>query len=252
MTQQMFHRPPGRIRRAIACGALIALAFGLAAGCKSVPEGQPGASADALAKKMLKAINYDAWLNQTAAVSWTFRGTNEHFWDRQRDLVEVRWDDGEYVARFNKNTKVGRVYRNGKEIKETGEQAELLAKANAYFVNDAFWLNPLYHIESPGVQLELVGERSLKVTFASGGVTPGDVYLFHTDEAGLVTAMQLWVSIVPFKGSEATFEDYAVSATGAKSARRYDYLITITIDDLKMFAQYPERGGDDRFVDILN
>lgn len=221
------------------------------AGCASVPVGQPGESAEALAKKMLAAINYNAWLNKTAAVSWTFRGTNEHFWDRKRDLVEVKWGEGEYVARFNKNTKLGRVYRNGKEIKETGEQAELLAKANAFFVNDAFWLNPLYHIESPGVQLELVGERSLKVTFASGGVTPGDVYLFHTDEAGLVTAMQLWVSIVPFKGSESTFEDYKVSETGVKSATRYEYLITITIDDLKMFAKYPERGGDDRFADIL-
>ncbi|MEQ9367071.1 MAG: hypothetical protein RIF32_22745 [Leptospirales bacterium] len=238
-------------RRARRFGAIVFVAGVLAAGlaCRSVPPGAPGPDADALAAKMLKAINYEAWQKNTAAVGWSFRGDHKHFWDRRRDLVEVQWD--EYIARFNKNTLQGRVLQKGRLVQDAGESLELLAKANAYFVNDAFWLNPLFHIESPGVQLSLVGERSLKVDFSSGGVTPGDTYVFHTDENGLVTEMQLWVSIVPLKGSSATFENYAVSETGVKSARLYDYLVTIDIGDVKMYAKYPAAGGDDRFAELL-
>lgn len=217
--------------------------------CRSIPPGVSGGGADALAAKMLAAINYDAWEKNTAAVGWSFRGDHTHFWDRKRDLVEVRW--GDYVARFNKNTVLGIVLEDGHAVQDQKEARELLAKANAYFINDAFWLNPLFHIESPGVELLLVGKNSLKVVFRTGGETPGDTYLLHADEDGLVREMQLWVSIVPFKGSSSTFENYAVSETGVKSARKYDYLITIDIGDVKMYAKYPESGGPDRFADIL-
>ncbi len=230
---------------ALFCGSLLIAGVS----CKSVPQGAPGADADALAAKMLAAVNYDAWQKKTAAVAWSFRGDHFHFWDRERDLVEVRWDD--YTAQFNKNTLQGRVLEKGQLVTDTGEAAELLAKANAFFINDAFWLNPLFHIESPGVELALVAPNTLKATFTSGGVTPGDVYVFHVDEAGLVKEMQLWVSIVPLKGSAATFENYAVSETGVKTARLYDYLVTIDIGDLKMYAIYPEKGGEDRFAELL-
>ncbi|MCR9144665.1 MAG: hypothetical protein NXI24_20675 [bacterium] len=246
MNESRINENCARLNRRLAALLLFAAS---ASACASIPPGVAGGDADALAAKMLEAVNYKAWQNKTAAVGWSFRGDHIHFWDRERGLVEVKWDD--YVVRFSKKDLQGRAYRNGKPVGDAGETAELLAKANAYFVNDAFWLNPLFHIESPGVQLELIGENSLKAVFTSGGVTPGDTYVFHTDGDGLVTEMQLWVSIVPFKGSTATFENYAVSETGVKTARLYDYIVTIDIGDVKMYAKYPESGGEDRFADLL-
>ena len=228
---------------------LILAVLTLSAGaCRSIPPGTAGEDADALAEKMLAAIGYDAWQNKTAAVRWTFRGDHKHFWDRKRGYVQVEWDDHRVL--FNKNTMQGLVYVDGKRVTDAGHAAADIAQANAYFVNDAFWLNPLFHIRSPGVKLSVTKPGSLRVDFTSGGVTPGDTYVFHTNAEGLVTEMQLWVDIVPaiFAGSGATFENYAESETGVKSARKYEYLVTITIDDLKMYAKYPPKGEDDVFA----
>ena len=63
-----------------------------------------------------------------------------------------------------------------------------------------------------GVERRLVktedGTKALLVTHTSGGVTPGDSYLWLLDEAYRPTAFKMWVSIIPIGGVKATWEEY--------------------------------------------
>jgi hypothetical protein len=118
-------------------------------------------------------------------------------------------------------------------------------------VNDAFWLNPLFHIRSPGAQLSLVKPGVLKVHYPTGGVTPGDSYVFYADESGLVKSMRLWVSSLPLKGVGAAFLDYKVTETGVRNPQRYDFLVTIEIGDLRMHTEYPVKGAADPFARLV-
>lgn len=218
--------------------------------CRSLPPSVPGPEAEALAERMLAAINLKAWNEQTAAAEWAFRGKRRTLWDRKRQLIQVTWDQND--VRFDKRSMKGIVRQAGKVVSDPGLQAQLLAEANKIFVNDAFWLNPLFHIRSPGAQLSLVAPGVLKVHYPTGGTTPGDSYVLETNKEGLVTQMRLWVSSVPIKGAAATFENYEVSETGVKSARRYGYLVGIEIQDLKMFAQFPPAGERDPFAELAS
>ena len=77
------------------------------------PRGVPGPEADALATRMEEAPNVRAW-ERTGAVRWTFAGTHEHLWDRERDVVRVRWDDNEVLTHAGEAS--GSAYRGGREV----------------------------------------------------------------------------------------------------------------------------------------
>ena len=238
---------PSRLPRYLPPLLLLAASFSSA--CRSLPPSTPGPEAEALAERMLTAINHPAWLKDTAAVTWTFRDKRTLFWDRRRNFVRVTWKEND--VRFNKDTLRGSCLRDAVVVPPGPECAALLAEANKSFVNDAFWLNPLFHIRSPGAQLSLVAPGVLKVHYPAGGVTPGDSYVFFTDAQGLVTQMRLWVSSVPLKGTAADFGQYATSETGVKSARVYDFLVTIKIGDVHMFPEYPGKDGADLFAGLV-
>ena len=52
------------------------------------------------------------------------------------------------------------------------------------------------------------GNDGLLVHYNSGGVTPGDTYLWHLDENGLPVAWQMWVGIIPVGGMQFSWEDW--------------------------------------------
>ena len=62
------------------------------------PEGQPGPEADALARSMEAAVDKEAW-DRTGAVRWSFFEQHHYVWDRERDLVELRWGDSRALFR---------------------------------------------------------------------------------------------------------------------------------------------------------
>lgn len=197
--------------------AVLAVIAGLIAN-EPRPEGKPGPAADALAHKMQAAVNIAAW-DSTRYVRWSFPRGHHFFWDRQAEQVQVKWDDMEVL--LSTDGPVGKVWEKGQPL--SGEAAEAaLQKAWAYFCNDSFWLNAPAKVFDPGTKRSLVqaedGREALLVEYESGGVTPGDAYLWLLDEDGLPEAYKMWVSIIPVGGIKATWEGWIELSTGAKIA----------------------------------
>ncbi len=220
---------------------------------QSMPEGTTGAEADALANKVLAAIDKPAW-DTTGVVQWTFPGGHDFLWDRTRNLVKVNWEGHEVL--LNPDEISGKAWKAGKEI--TGDEGDKLVKeAWGYFCNDSFWLNAPAKVFDPGTERRIAtledGRKALLITYASGGVTPGDSYLWILDENGLPTSYKMWVSIIPIGGMEFTWEDYTTLPTGAKIAKTHkSKFLGIDITNLKAANDMASFGlSNDPFQPIL-
>jgi len=186
------------------------------------PEGRQGPEADALARSMEEAVNKEAW-DRTDVLRWSFFDEHHYVWDKKRGLVELRW--GESRALFRTGDQTGRVWSHGAE--QAGEELEQALKtAYSYWVNDSFWLNPVVKLFDQGVERAVVkledGRDVLLVTYTSGGVTPGDAYLWIPGPDGLPEAWRMWVQIIPIGGIETTWEGWVELSTGAKIATQHE------------------------------
>ncbi len=184
------------------------------------PELVPSAKADQLAEKMLEAVNKPAW-DTTHWVSWTFAGRNSFVWDRERNLVQVKWGD-DNMALLDPSKRNGIVFSEGEQL-DGAEQKKMLQTALNSFFNDSFWFLAPTKIFDPGTERGIVelpeGKgQGLLISYSSGGATPGDTYLWILDENGLPKAYQMWVSILPIGGISASWEDWQTLPTGAKYA----------------------------------
>ncbi|MDX2303273.1 MAG: hypothetical protein NW226_10755 [Microscillaceae bacterium] len=200
---------------------------------ESIPTGEAGEKADALARKMMTAINDEAWKN-TEAIRWDFGGRHKLLWDRKRHFAQVSWDEN--VVLINNHNMTGIVKQKKFDNKESDE--ELIREAWEIWVNDSFWLNPVSKVFDPGTIRKLVkmpdGKEALLITYQSGGVTPGDSYLWIVDEKGLPTAWKLWVDIVPFGGFRFSWEEWVTLATGVKvSTFHHSTLFDLRLSDIQ-------------------
>lgn len=178
------------------------------------PAGSPGQEAEELTDKMLKAINFRAW-DSTRYVRWTFQSNRHFVWDKKLELVEVKWDNNRVI--LETPTLKGTAW-SGHELLSGTPKEKLIIKAWEMFCNDSFWLNAPAKVRDPGTERSIVehnGKPALKVSYSSGGVTPGDSYLWILDENGLPTSWKMWVSIIPVGGVEATWENWVELETGA-------------------------------------
>lgn len=184
---------------------------------EKMPIGVKGEKAEALAQKMLQAVNKTAW-DSTAFISWTSRGGNTILWDKTRNLAQVEWKNNKILLNIQKVS--GKAYINQTEVTDPKQAQELIQKAYKAFINDAFWLNPIVKVFDDGTERSIVtladGTEGLLVSYKSGGVTPGDSYLWLVDANGLPTAWKLWVQVLPLGGIEFTWEDWMTLPTGAK------------------------------------
>lgn len=226
---------------------VIPLFAALALHCSSLPVGQPGAEAENLAERMLKAADYDKW-QATAAVSFVFRDDEKIFWDKKRKLVEAEFKGK--LVQFSEITGKSLCFEGERRLMD--ECPELTEKAVKRFYNNTFWLNPVFHIKAPGTERALVEKEKLLVSFKSGGSTPGDSYLFTLDNEGKVAEMAMWVSILRIKGTRAIFGDYRVTETGVRIAHHHKLysLVSVDLSEVKMYAEYPQ-AGKDRFQGLL-
>ncbi|MDA8019838.1 MAG: hypothetical protein MPN21_20545 [Thermoanaerobaculia bacterium] len=203
-----------------------------------LPEMAPSAEADALARAMMESVNHEAWL-RTGAVEWVFAGQHVHKWDRERGLALVAWEvreEGEprlIEVFFDLDSRQGIVFQDRVEItsaSQSEQRSEWLRQAWEYWVNDSFWLNPVAKLFDEGTTRGLIspqqGEfdedlRGLLVSYGSGGVTPGDSYLWLVDSNDRPVAWRMWTKILPIQGVETSWEGWQELATGAVVATRH-------------------------------
>ncbi|MCA9549806.1 MAG: hypothetical protein KC933_07215 [Myxococcales bacterium] len=217
------------------------------------PEGTAGPEAEALAHAIEAAAHVDAWNRDVGAITWNFGGRRDHLWDRTRSLARVRW--GNVVALLDLSTSAAHITKAGARI--TGEEAqELRTEAYEAWANDSFWLNPLAKLFDAGTERRLVkaedGTDALLVSYSSGGVTPGDAYLWLLGQDGLPRAWRMWVQIVPIGGMEVGWDDWVELPGGAKVSLRHTGPITLRLTEVSSATVATAlNGGVDPFAPLL-
>ncbi|MGE0707967.1 MAG: hypothetical protein AB7N76_14725 [Planctomycetota bacterium] len=245
---------PARSRRRLACGLALLLPVVLLVAlvaweAEPRPTGVEGPVAEALAARLEAAVHLPAW-RATGAVRWTFAGMHRHLWDRGRGLALV--EEGTRRVYLRLADQSGRAFEGGQEL-EGAARAGALAWAWDAWCNDSFWLNPLAKLRDAGVTREAVGEHGLLIRYASGGVTPGDAYLWVLGPDDLPTRWKMWVSIIPVPGVDATWEGWTTLATGAKVAtlHRIGGLLPLELSEVKGAATLAElEPGPDPFAPL--
>ncbi len=201
---------------------------------EKLPVGENPAKADALATKMQTALNKAAW-DSTNIVLWDFSGRHKYVWDKKNEMVQVTWGENKVLLNLKEWNK-GKAFKNDKEI--TDAQLDVLrGQAWSFFCNDSFWLIAPFKVFDEGVTRKVVktgDSEALLVSYASGGVTPGDSYLWFLDESGVPQKYKMWVKIIPIGGVEATWEKWTKTKTGVSVATQHKLgPLTIIINDLK-------------------
>lgn len=222
--------------------------------CSLIPHGVEGPGAERLLARMKAATNVRAFTHHTAAVEFDFDGRHQIVWDRRRGLAEVRFRKNDRAIRVQIATDRSRVvaWEGERRIADETRLAALLQTAYKFFINDAFWLNPVFHIDQPSARRFLVSPNELLVRFDSGGVTPGDTYLFRVDERYRVKRMTMWVRILFIKGLRVIFDDFVRTETGVELATSHRILFyNLKLRGVRMYRAYPPKGEADRFAPLL-
>jgi hypothetical protein len=81
------------------------------------------------------------------------------------------------------------------------------------------------------------------VTYKSGGVTPGDSYLWKADAEGLPLSVQMWVKIIPIGGLEFGWDNWQELPSGAMIGSRHkSKLFTTELTDIKSAQTFKDLG----------
>jgi len=217
---------------------LLALALIVAASLlifsEKEPVGTQPREADEIAQAMLESVNNEAWEN-TRFVTWTFVNRNHYLWDKDNDLVQVVWGNNEVVF-YTKDYQSGIAKVKGATV-EGKKRQKLLDRAWGFFCNDSFWLNPVTKAFDEGTTRTLVtlkdGREGLKVKYESGGVTPGDAYVWILDENHHPIAWKMWVKIIPIGGLEVGWDKWEQLPTGADVCTYHKGLISLELTNVQ-------------------
>jgi len=182
---------------------------------KPIPTGESGPEADALAYRMLDALNYKNF-NNTKILEWSFRGDHHYKWNKEKEIVTVTWDNTivhlDLITPQSSIAEVNNVKTNYEETQD------LIEKAQNYFNNDSFWLVAPFKAFDRGTERYLVdmedGSEALLVTYTQGGDTPGDSYLWIIEPSGRPKSFKLWTKIIPIGGVEASWEEWIETESG--------------------------------------
>jgi len=212
----------------------------------------PGPEAEALAHEMVRAVDGDAW-NRTGAVRWQVQW-RKHLWDRQRGLSRVEWRGNRVL--LDVNTKKGRAWKKDVELADGADKDKLLESAYALWINDSFWLNPVVKAFDDGTSRArgtVDGKRALLVSYASGGLTPGDRYLWIVGDDGRPVGWRVWVKILPIGGLQFSWEGWTKLPTGAWVATSHKALglDAVHLTDVAAGATLHDIEPDDPFAPLL-
>ena len=213
---------------------------------ESKPTANQSAAADQLAQKMMAAVNKTAW-DTTNIISWNFAGRNQYLWDKGRNFVKVVM--GKNTVLLNTKAVDGIAFKDGKELSGKSATTQIQA-AWKNFCNDSFWLNAVVKAFDPGTKRSIVntkdGREGLMVHYESGGVTPGDSYVWLLDENGMPKSYKMWVKIIPVGGLEFTWQDWVTLDTGAKVASLHkSKVFDIPVTEIKGTTSLQAHGLDE-------
>lgn len=214
---------------------------------------RPGAEADALARAIQARVGTERW-SQVGAIRFAYAGRHVILWDRARGLARVEF--GHKKALFRVADGTGIAYEGAAEVHEAEASARILAEGRRWFVNDTFWLDPFTSFFDAGVVRALFtdagGRTGLFVSYASGGETPGDAYVWFVGEDGLPNAWKMWVSVLPVGGLRVTWERWLELPGGARVATHHRLGIGFGIDDLHAGRTLAEvQPGPDPFAALV-
>jgi hypothetical protein len=179
-------------------------------------------NADILAHNILKAIKHNAYKN-TRYIDWSFKGKRFYKWDKNKHIVDVKWNDARVLLHPNDLTK-STVYLNDKEVSYNDN---LVKRALRFFNNDSFWLVAPHKLFEPGIyrSIRMVdGKEALHVKYSRGGTTPGDSYVWILDENYLPTNYQMYVQKIKKLGTTVTWEDWTLTESGTLLPKNHIYL----------------------------
>lgn len=238
--------------------AVVGLVWGFIAHEPRPEGGESGEAADALARRVQAAVGHEDW-ETIGAIAFDFAGTHRHLWDRERGYAYVTWGDlptpggaseaGDTEVWLRLGDRSGVVKVDGKVV--SGDEAEELRDdAWGRHINDTFWLYPFGTFFDDGVTRKKIGD-DLWVAYASGGATPGDGYLWHLDPSGRPTSWQMWVSIIPVGGVEATWAEWE-TVDGVAFATEHELgPLGFEIQHIHIAASASElAGGSDPFAPL--
>jgi hypothetical protein len=220
---------------------------------KDLPQGVKGPEAEQLAQKMLDAINYAAF-DTLPYVTWSFRGEHHYVYDKTNNTARISWGDNEVHLKMNDIS--GKAFVNGEEITDPGTSDKLVKTAWEYWCNDSFWYNAPSKVFDKGTERSVVtnedGSKSLMVTYVSGGVTPGDSYLWHLDDDGLPNCYQMWTKIIPIGGVSASWENWVELPNGAKISSFHNIggKMPLPIDNIQGGFTWSEVGFDSNPISL--
>jgi hypothetical protein len=199
---------------------------------KPLPESITGPEADRLARDVQEALNITGY-EALGEIQFSFRD-HHYLWNKTEERVLVSWEDHQ-VDLILSEIENSKIIQGGKDSNRT----DLIEKAKAYFYNDSYWLVAPFKFFDPGVVRSLVetdnGSKALLITHTSGGVTPGDSYLWYFDENLIPTHFELWVSIIPIKGVSATWSSWVSKQDVLFSTFHKLGPLEITIADLEVY-----------------
>lgn len=168
---------------------------------ESEPDGQTGSEADQLAQTIMTNLNKEAF-DAIPYLQWEFfRPGQKYLWDKKNNKAIIEWSDNKVI--FDLDAYNAKCFMDGQPA-PADKIEELKSKAWSNWCNDSFWMIAPYKLFDPGTSREVVnlddGRKGLKVTYQSGGVTPGDIYLWEIDSNNRPTGYKMWTSIIPIKG----------------------------------------------------
>lgn len=170
---------------------------------------------DALAEQMLTNLNKEAW-DTLQYLSFEFMGGHKYIYAKQANKAIISWDD--YRVYLDLDQIDGIVYQNDIQLDEK-EAKDVIQKAWSFWCNDSFWMFAPYKVFDPGTDRSVVetdeGESALLISYSSGGVTPGDQYMWILDKNYRPVGYRMWVSILPIRGLFVSWEEWTTVEGGA-------------------------------------
>lgn len=232
----------------IAVGAIGYVTYWIAD--EDLPQGEAGDKAEQLTDRMLLAVNDSAW-QEIAVVEWNFADRHHLVWDKDRHWAKVEWED--YKVYLKLNSKKGVAFAKGKKVEREEVLNKLIEDAYAYWANDSFWLNPITKVRDAGTERSYIPQKDenldgLLVTYKSGGVTPGDSYMWLINKkTGMPESVKMWVQIMPIGGTKFSWENWHTTEGGAKIAQTHAGLFTVSITGLKSWVSIEDYPSQDEF-----